>query len=67
MLKPQWVADNAGGEPSGSDDAFGDDADRDASLLDAGWIGREGELKLLRRSAVIRVRIRPIESPAHRA
>ncbi len=36
-------------------------------LLDAGWIGREGELKLLRRSGVIRVRIRPIEMPAPRA
>ncbi len=35
-------------------------------LLDAGWIGREGELQLLRRSTLIRVRIRPIESPAHR-
>ena len=35
-------------------------------LLDAGWIGREGELQLLRRSSLIRVRIRPIESPAHR-
>jgi S1-C subfamily serine protease len=33
-------------------------------LLDAGWIGREGELKLLRRSSVIRVKIRPIELPA---
>jgi S1-C subfamily serine protease len=35
-------------------------------LLDAGWIGREGELQLLRRSTVIRVRIRPVELPAHR-
>ena len=34
-------------------------------LLDADWIGREGELQLLRRSSVIRVRIRPIELPAH--
>jgi len=33
-------------------------------LLDAGWIGREGELQLLRRSSVIRVRIRPIELPS---
>ena len=33
-------------------------------LLDAGWIGREGELQLLRRSSVIRVKIRPIEMPA---
>jgi S1-C subfamily serine protease len=33
-------------------------------LLDAGWIGREGELQLLRRSSVIRVKIRPIELPA---
>jgi S1-C subfamily serine protease len=31
-------------------------------LLDANWIGREGELQLLRRSSVIRVRIRPVES-----
>jgi S1-C subfamily serine protease len=34
-------------------------------LLDADWIGRDGELQLLRRSSVIRVRIRPIELPAH--
>ncbi len=32
-------------------------------LLDAGLIGRECELKLLRRSNVIRVTIRPIEMP----
>jgi S1-C subfamily serine protease len=31
-------------------------------LLDAGWIGREGELQLLRRSSVIRVKIRPVEA-----
>jgi S1-C subfamily serine protease len=36
-------------------------------LLDAGWIGREGELQLLRRSSVIRVKIRPSELPAPRA
>jgi hypothetical protein len=30
-------------------------------LLDAGWIGREGELQLLRRSSLMRVNIRPIE------
>jgi S1-C subfamily serine protease len=34
--------------------------------LDAGWIGREGELQLLRRSSLIRVKIRPIEVPAQR-
>ncbi len=34
-------------------------------LLDAGWIGRECELQLLRRSSVIRVNIRPMEMPAH--
>jgi len=34
-------------------------------LLDAGWIGREGELQLLRRSSLMRVNIRPIELPAH--
>jgi S1-C subfamily serine protease len=33
-------------------------------LLDAGLIGRECELKLLRRSGIIRVTIRPIEMPA---
>jgi S1-C subfamily serine protease len=33
-------------------------------LLDADWIGREGELHLLRRSSVIRVKIRPVELPA---
>jgi S1-C subfamily serine protease len=36
-------------------------------LLDAGWIGRECELQLLRRSSVIRVKIRPIELPARDA
>jgi S1-C subfamily serine protease len=36
-------------------------------LLDAGLIGRECELKLLRRSGVIRVTIRPIEMPARAA
>jgi S1-C subfamily serine protease len=34
--------------------------------LDAGWIGREGELQLLRRSSLIRVKIRPVEVPAQR-
>jgi S1-C subfamily serine protease len=34
-------------------------------LLDAGWIGRECGLQLLRRSSVIHVNIRPIEMPAH--
>jgi S1-C subfamily serine protease len=33
-------------------------------LLDASLIGRECELKLLRRSSVIRVTIRPVETPA---
>ena len=33
-------------------------------LLDADWIGRECELQLLRRSSVIRVKIRPIELAA---
>ena len=36
-------------------------------LLDAGWIGREGELQLLRRSSLIRVKIRPIELPVQEA
>jgi S1-C subfamily serine protease len=36
-------------------------------LLDAGRIGRDCELQLLRRSSVIRVKIRPIELPAHGA
>jgi S1-C subfamily serine protease len=36
-------------------------------LLDSGWIGREVELQLLRRSTLIRSRIRPIEMPAHSA
>jgi S1-C subfamily serine protease len=35
-------------------------------LLDASWIGREGELQMLRRSTLVRVRIRPMEMPAHR-
>jgi S1-C subfamily serine protease len=33
-------------------------------LLDAGWIGREGELQLLRRSSLMSINIRPIELPA---
>lgn len=33
-------------------------------LLDSSWIGRECELQLLRRSSVIRVKIRPTELPA---
>jgi S1-C subfamily serine protease len=32
-------------------------------LLDAGWIGRQGELQLLRRSSLISVKLRPIELP----
>ena len=36
-------------------------------LLDADWIGREGELQLLRRSSVIRLKIRPVELPARGA
>jgi len=36
-------------------------------LLDSSWIGRECELKLLRRSSVIRVKIRPIELPTRGA
>jgi S1-C subfamily serine protease len=35
--------------------------------LDAGLIGRECELQLLRRSSVIKTTIKPIEMPAHRA
>jgi S1-C subfamily serine protease len=36
-------------------------------LLDASWIGRECELQLLRRSSLIRVKIRPIELPTRDA
>jgi S1-C subfamily serine protease len=36
-------------------------------LLDAGWIGRECELKLLRRSSLVHVTIRPVEMPAQNA
>jgi S1-C subfamily serine protease len=32
-------------------------------LLDATWIGREGELQLLRRSSLMSVRLRPVELP----
>src|SRR5580692_6198545 len=32
-------------------------------LLDATWIGREGELQLLRRSSLISVKLRPVELP----
>jgi S1-C subfamily serine protease len=35
--------------------------------LDGSLIGRECELQLLRRSSVMKVTIRPIEMPAHRA
>jgi S1-C subfamily serine protease len=36
-------------------------------LLDAGWIGRDCELQLLRRSSLINVKIRPSELPARDA
>jgi S1-C subfamily serine protease len=36
-------------------------------LLDATWIGREGELQLLRRSSLITVKLRPVEMPAREA
>jgi S1-C subfamily serine protease len=36
-------------------------------LLDSSWIGRYCELELLRRSSLIRVSLRPIESPAQSA
>jgi S1-C subfamily serine protease len=32
-------------------------------LLDATWIGREGELQLLRRSSLMSVKLRPVELP----
>jgi S1-C subfamily serine protease len=32
-------------------------------MLDATWIGREGELQLLRRSSLISVKLRPVELP----
>jgi S1-C subfamily serine protease len=35
-------------------------------LLDATWIGREGELQLLRRSSLISVKLRPVELPSSR-
>ena len=35
-------------------------------LLDATWIGREGELQLLRRSSLISVKLRPVEVPSSR-
>jgi S1-C subfamily serine protease len=41
-----------------------DGIDRLQRLLDSAWIGRDCELQLLRRSTVIRVKIRPIEQPA---
>jgi len=47
------------------DDVPVDGIDGLQRLLDAGWIGRDCELQLLRRSSVIRVKIRPIELPAH--
>jgi S1-C subfamily serine protease len=36
-------------------------------LLDATWIGREGELQLLRRSSLINVKLRPVELPTRDA
>jgi S1-C subfamily serine protease len=33
-------------------------------LLDASMIGRECELQILRRTSVLRVKVRPIEMPA---
>jgi S1-C subfamily serine protease len=36
-------------------------------LLDASWIGREGELQLLRRSSLISVKLRPVELPSSRS
>jgi S1-C subfamily serine protease len=36
-------------------------------LLDSSWIGRESQLEILRRSSVIRVKIRPIELPTRDA
>jgi hypothetical protein len=45
------------------DDVPVDGIDGLQRLLDASWIGRECALKLLRRSSVIRVKIRPIELP----
>jgi S1-C subfamily serine protease len=36
-------------------------------LLDAGWIGRDCELTLLRRSSILQVTLRPIELPAQNA
>ncbi len=57
MLTPQWVAA----------ESAADSCNDDAALLDAAWIDRECELQLLRRSSVIRVKIRPIESPARDA
>jgi S1-C subfamily serine protease len=36
-------------------------------LLDATWIGREGELQLLRRSSLISVKLRPVELPVRNA
>lgn len=60
MLTPQW----AGAQSAA--DSF----DEDASLLDAysgAVIGRDGELQLLRRSSIIRVKIRPIELPTREA
>jgi S1-C subfamily serine protease len=44
-----------------------DGIDRLQRLLDAGWIGRDCELQLLRRSSLINVKIRPSELPARDA
>ena len=49
------------------DDVPVDGIDGLQRLLDAAWIGRECELQLLRRSSVVRVKIRPIELPARDA
>jgi hypothetical protein len=68
MLTAHWASTlNVSEESSTPGDSFKRAAalDNDASLLDASWIGRECELQLLRRSSVIRVKIRPIELPTH--
>jgi S1-C subfamily serine protease len=49
------------------DDSSIDGIDGLQRRLDASLIGRECELQLLRRSSLIRVRIRPVEMPAHRS
>ncbi len=54
----------AGDRIIGLDDTVIDGVDGLQRVLDAGWIGRSGELKVLRGSSLIKLRLKPTELPA---